>query len=566
MSVFRSLSGKKWQKAPEVSSAKELCDLLLKERNLSHPNEIQKFLTPSLKDLIDPKKMQGMEKAVERIQQALKKKERIMVYGDFDTDGITSTVILVQGLKELGAEVSYRIPDRNTDSHGLKTSLIHDIAQTQTSLIITCDCGINDIEEMRYASSQNIDLIITDHHQPKENILDREKYTCALLNPLYNGCQYPEKNLSGSGVAFKLIQALSLKMNFPEKQKKEDWILKFAEISAVGLIADCVPLTGESRVIAKLGLEKMKTTSWEGLKKLFEKTKTHPACIDEQTIGFFIAPRLNAASRIGNVKKALQLFLGTPEKYDFYIDQLEVYNETRKELTHKSYQESRIQIREGAPFQILQKNDWEMGILGLIASRHCEDLLVPIIACSIREDGKMGGSCRAPKGFSIIKALEKHSELFEHFGGHDGAAGFITDPKHFPKIQEALDQYFLHQKADQTRFPCTTFLPASLLNFEIVDFLRSLSPFGIGNPEPLFGISKAQIIDVEPVGKLKNHMKLLLSYENQIFPGIAFFAENFLPHLEKGDQIDGLFSLSDSYWNEERRLEIRIKDIRKIEN
>lgn len=567
ISVFQShtkmtsFSHRQWQDAPLFTAQEKLFEHLLAERNLSTPEDIQKFLFPTIHDLHDPWSMKGMKKAVNRIYQALKSKERIIIYGDFDTDGITSTVILMQGLKDLGGNVSYRIPDRNTDSHGLKKHILDEIAHKEVSLVITCDCGINDEQEMIHAQNLNLDLIITDHHEPDESI---QKRPClAILNPLYDNCQYPEKNLAGAGVALKLLHAIAQKHQ-PKliSESLDTWILKYLEIAAVGLIGDCVPLVGECRIITKLGLEKMKNTSWPGLKALLKHTKIDTRTLDEQSIGFGIAPRLNASSRIGDVKTASQLFLGTPKHHTTRIQKLEILNEKRKELTHSSFTQSLTQVRIDAPFQLLQHDDWEPGILGLVAARHSENLEVPVVACTRRDDGKIGASCRAPEGFSMIGALQKHPQLFQNFGGHDGAAGFITEPKNLNKIQEALDQYFLTQKALQKGIPCTAYLTGNLIQFEFVDFLRSLNPFGPGNPEPIFGLRGIEVLDFQMVGKLKNHLKMTITHEDKIHHCIAFFAEKFIDHIHAGQKLDILCTISDSYWNDQRRLEIRIKDLK----
>ncbi len=557
---YKSFLNKKWAEAPTLDKSEELFDLLLQGRGLNNPEKVQDFISPTLEDLHDPMEMDGMEAAMKRIEKAIKNKERIIIFGDFDVDGITSTVILVQGLQDLGANVSYRIPDRGRDSHGLKDYLIDEIATKNVSLIITCDCGVNDAKEVTHAKNLGIDVIITDHHDSDSARFPHD--AVAVLNPSLMHCPYPEENLSGSGIAFKLISALFERRGFGTSPTE---ISKFLEIAALGLIADCVPLTGENRILAKFGLEKMKETKWSGLKQLLEQTNTEPENLDEETIGFTIAPRLNAASRIGNVMTACQLFLGHEGQHTQRISELEELNEMRRDLTEKAFQEAAEQVVKGAPFQFFIHEEWIPGILGLIAGRYVEQLNVPVIAARIYEGGIVKASCRAPEGYSIITALRTCGNLFSQFGGHDGAAGFSLEQGELEDLKTRLNKYLDQLEPLDAATKVTAFLSEKLLNLDVLDFLRSLAPFGVGNEMPIFGLKNVKVFELSQMGKNKNHLRMQAQTESgKKLDFVGFFLGDLFETLHGGQKVEVIFTMSENWWNDERRLQLRLVDVKKI--
>ena len=549
---------KTWTKAQEIEKFEDLQSVLLANRELETPEKIQSFLHPSLAGLHSPWEMKDMKKAVERIRSAIEDQERIVVFGDFDVDGVTSTVILVAGLKELGAQVSYRIPSRATDSHGLKKHIIEDIASKDTKLIITCDCGINDREEVAYASGLGMDIVITDHHEQKPNHYPDK--AIAVINPKQKSCAYPDKDLAGAGVAFKLISALA-EASFDDVDSILAFLPKFLELAAIGSIADCVPLTGENRTIAKFGLEKLKTTQWKGLRLLLEESNGGLEHIDEQTIGFVVAPRINASSRIGDVYWAVQLFLGEEEKHGQRLQNMGKWNDERKELTHQSLQESMEQVRDGAPFQMFFHEKWEPGILGLVASRQSEDLQVPVAACTIREDGVLTASCRAPEGYDMIGGLVVCGDLFGQYGGHKGAAGFIANKEDKEKIHTALEKHFGKCKQIQKDTAVEAFIPSALIGEELTEFLHDLSPFGAGNREPIFGLRNVELLDVQTLGKEQNHLRLKVKEGKTELELMAFFSDGLLPLLKIGEKVDVLFTISENVWKGEKRVQLRMVDV-----
>lgn len=558
-----SFSQKHWEIYTNsvVESLPQLQDILLKKRGLTQHEEIKKFLEPSFADLASPWEMQGMRKAVKRVCEAIAKDERIVVFGDFDTDGITATVILVRTLEQLGAQVSYRIPERNVDSHGLKKHLLDDLVERDVKLVITVDCGINDSVEVTHAKAKGLDIIVTDHHESVPKTFPHD--AVAVLNPKLpnNGITYP--NLAGVGVAWKLALALLETELGDDVDRLQEILDPLLEIAAIGTIADCVELLDENRIIVKFGLEKMKQTPWEGLLHLLEQTNVSLEEISEETVGFVIAPHLNAASRLGDVLVASQLFLGKSEDHSLRVSHLQKLNELRRELTEKSVQESGQQIRPGAPFQIFCDPNWKPGILGLLASRHSQQLGVPVIACTIRDDGKISASCRAPEPYSMIAGVNAVSHHLERFGGHDGAAGFLMAAENFEKIREELDKHFLEQNIGALPQRIDAWVDSELLNFDLINFLKYFAPFGAGNPAPIFGLKKVEIRAIYPMGKTGNHARFIGKLNGKELEMVAFFAEHLISEIQEGDVLDIAVTIGENEWMGERKLQLRIEDARR---
>jgi len=404
-----------------------------------------------------------------------------------------------------------------------------------------------------------MDIIITDHHDPDETHVATEAFE--ILNPKQQDCSYPEKNLSGAGIAFKIISALSEDF-FSDTQERGRFLDRFLEMCALGSIADCVELTGENRILVKAGLEALRHTQWSGLEKLFCTCGITPEDIDEQTVGFVIAPRLNVASRIGDVATAVQLFLGKKEGQVSRLENLNTMNEERKELTQRAVDPSQNQIRENAFCQALFHEEWSPGILGLVASRQAELLHMPVMAATIREDGFLTASCRAPEGYSLSSALQTFPEMFEKGGGHDGAAGFLTHKEKYKDIWEKFNAYFEETKPELFQESFDAWIDPSFINFSFIDFLKKLSPFGKGNAEPIFGVRDMEILDVQTMGKEGNHLRIQASKEGEQFSFVAFFADMFLGKVQQGQRLDILFTISENSWNGERRLQLRVKDLR----
>ena len=557
-----SFCGKKWARAPEISDLAELQKIILQNRKLDSHEKIEKFLSPSFADLHDPFLMRGAKIAVEKILEKIRKKERILIFGDFDVDGISATTILVAALREIGAKISFRIPDRNKNSHGLKKFLIDEIATKNVKLIVTVDCGINDCAEISHAKNLGIETIVTDHHESKKNFFPHD--AIAVLNPKQKNCNYPEKNLSGAAIAFKLISAIAEKFFEKNPEKIALFLEKFLEIAALGIVADCVEMTGENRILAKFGIEKLKFTKWDGIQKIFEKTGTEIENINEETIGFLLAPRLNAASRIDDVYVAANLFLGDESQNFARVEKLENLNEIRRELTENAVKKSLPQLQKNSPLNFFFDENWSPGILGLLAGRFAEKTEKPTIAATIRDDGKLAASCRAPGNFSIIEALQNCAEFLENFGGHRGAAGFLTDPKNKKKIHENLENFFKKNPQKKIPQPIDAFVSPEILNFELADFLNFLRPFGDQNPAPIFGLKSATVVDFAPLGKNKNHAKIWLEKNGQNLEFILFFGETILQKIAHEQRVDAIFSVSQNFFRGKKKLQFLLRDLREI--
>ena len=558
-----SFSQKSWNFRSEnvVNSLPELQEILLGSRGLTEHADIEKFLSPSLSDLVSPWEMNGMRKAVARIYNSIAKGERIVVFGDFDTDGITATVILVQTLEKLGAQVSYRIPERNVDSHGLKKHLLDDLIERDVKLVITVDCGINDAKEVTHAKEKGLDIIITDHHHPSEKNFPHD--AIVVLNPKLPNNGGTFANLAGVGVSWKLCLALLEELAGDNPELLQEILDPLLEITAIGTIADCVDLVDENRIIVKFGLEKMKETPWNGLLTLLDKTNTPLEEISEETVGFVIAPHLNAASRLGNVLTASQLFLGKDGKHNSRVQQLQELNRERRLLTEESVGEAREQIRVGAPCQVFYHEKWKPGILGLLASRHSQHLGVPVIACTRRNDGKISASCRAPEPYSMIGGLDAVTQLLERYGGHAGAAGLLMDIENMNQLREELDKHFLEQNIGALPQRVDAWVEKDLLNFELVNFFKYFAPFGVGNPAPILGLKNVKIKNIRPMGNSGNHARFIGEIDGEEVELVAFFAEHIIEEVKEGDMIDVAVTIGENEWQGERRLQLRVEDARR---
>lgn len=509
-------------------------------------SEQRRFFDPLTEDLHSPWLMSGMTDATTRIQTAILNQEKIMVYGDFDTDGITSTAILVHGLKQLGAQVSWRIPDREKDSHGLKDSLIDEITLTGTQLLITCDCGINDQTQVQHAEDLGINVIITDHHEPDPNRFPST--AIAVINPHLNQCQYPEKNLSGAGVAYKLIQALAEK-HFTSSQTQNSWLKRYLELATIGMIADCMPLTGEVRTLCQQGLNQLNQTRWPALKQFF--TELNLEHIDEDTIGFQIAPRLNAASRLGNVIHAVQLFTSEQDHTSRlnYLNQLNLQRRAKTQ-TYKAEAENQIIPNQG--FQLILGDTWEIGILGLIASHLSDQYQVPVMVGRADNQNRIHFSARAPQGLNLIQGLNQlPPEIFIEKGGHEGAAGFKIKAKNYPALEKALRALWPTPQTLPPKHQIFAKLDISDLSADLWQSLEPFAPFGIGHQRPVLQIPNPN--HWETMGSEHQHVRTKITLpSNQTVTIVGFFTTpEELP-------TDILVTPNYNLWRGQKQLQLQI--------
>ncbi len=531
---------------------------ILLNRGIAEPNN---FITPTENALLDPFLMLGMEKAAERILKAINDNEKIAIYGDYDVDGITSTAIMVKFLRSHKADVIYYIPDRHEEGYGINTDAIDKINAQGVTLLITVDCGITAVKEIAYAKSLGIETIITDHHECK----DETPEAYCLLNPKQPDCEYPFKKLAGVGVAFKLLQALTLKMHFHMRELIDEYI----DLVAIGTIADVMPLVGENRIIVKKGLELLKYTVNRGIRALADVAEINLSNVQTGTIGFMLAPRINAAGRIGDPGCAVELLLAKDDMTaKRYAEILNDKNRERQEI-EISILEDALNIIDSNPaikddfVIVLSHESWHHGIIGIVASKISEKFNKPCILISTDdENGK--GSGRSIRSFNLFKALENSEHLMQKFGGHDLAAGLSIKPENIDAFRKEINEYAKKCLTEEDFMPILYIdseLPPQYINMNTAEKLSILEPYGMGNACPLFYSNNFTISQVRPLSEGK-HLKLILSYGDYTIEAVGFNMGELLDILNVGDIIDIAFSIDINIYRGARQLQVLLKDVK----
>lgn len=527
--------------------------------------DIEELLHATLDDetvmFHDPFLMKDMEKSVARIREAIDAQEKIVIFGDYDVDGISGTAILVQALRALGAKVSYRLPDRQS-GYGLNMNWIEEFKKIEVDVLITVDCGISNREEVRVAAEAGIDVIVTDHHTVPSQVPDR---AIAILHPNLPGDPYPFHHLAGAAVAFKLAVAL-----FQRLRSEEDalvWRQKLVDLASLGTVADCMPLSGENRWIAKQGIDQLRNTEWEGLRTLLQIAGVdHIQGYDSDIIGFRIGPRLNASGRLDTPYYALQLLLNENGKAAQFAQKLEEMNNERKILLETSLASAEEQLRKngGLDKKILigWSSTWPAGIIGLIAGRLAEKYHRPTIIMEHR-DTHLVASCRSIEGFHIVEALNHARDHLKTYGGHSAAAGFTLEVEKLPAFLESVEEYVeasLSEEAIAAKLSIDYHIQADQVTAELADRLETRAPYGEGNRKPRFLLKDMQTMNLQVVGKDRQHLKLNLLREGVPLSVIAF---RFGPHYEKlveaernKQSIDVVFELNKNRWNGKESLEL----------
>lgn len=497
--------------------------------------------------------MDGMDVAVERIFQARERKERVVIFGDYDVDGVSSTALLVRFFASIGIQVSYRLPHRVHDGYGLKKHFIDELAEKDVKLIITVDCGTRDVEAIRYAHVKGIEVIVSDHHAVPEVIPEE---VIAILNPKIRESNYPFSSLSGSGVALKLASAVAMKL-FPDTYEKV--ILEYVDFACLGTIADCMPLIGENRTIASLGLQRLTSSSSSGLRKLIEgKYKD----MDADIVGFHIGPRINAAGRMDSPYKALSLLLAGEDKLDPILAELEDLNSKRKTTTEHFIKHAMEVVDRDKGILFYDSTDIEHGIIGLIAGRLTEAFGKPAIALK-NEGGKLVASCRSPEHISIVELLEECREYFVAFGGHRQAAGFTILAENFEAFKETIERRLM-EKHGAISTKAKTLRIETVLSFPEItpDFFATLQvfkPYGIGNPKPLFLIRDFAPVGVDYLGKDGKHLKFL--EKTQKFSINAFGFGEFHDELRSKENLSLVVEISEEVWMGKKKIVLNVRDI-----
>lgn len=549
----------------ELNISPTLAQLLL-NRSIDTYEKAKVFFRPDLSDLHDPFLMDGMEKAVERVVRAVLDKEAILVYGDYDVDGTTGTALLWSFLKQIGAQVSYFIPDRIKDGYGLSMRGIVIAKERGVKLLISVDCGVTAVEQVEAAGSAGIDVIICDHHEPS----DKLPYAYALLDPIKPGCAYPYKGLSGCGVAFKLVQALTTREPIQSIIAHDDksTLNSFLDLVALATTADIVPLKEENRTIVKLGLDVINTQARPGIRALVETSGMKKGRINAGQIVFILAPRINAVGRIGNAMRAVELL--TSESYEEARKLAQVFedeNRTRRKLDGEAFLEAQ-QIVENSPDTesaiILHNESWHPGVIGIVASRMVERYYRPTVMMTT-VDSIIKGSARSVAGFDIYRALKRCEDKLLQFGGHKYAAGLSVDPLRIDEFKEAFNAVAKELLTDELLTPrihIEAEIDLDELTPKFVSVLNRFAPYGPGNMRPVFAARNVEL-NGPPRIVGNNHLRFKVRKNGRVFDAIGFNLGGQIEKLQNGrKQIDIAFSIDEGEYAGELVPQLKIRDVR----
>jgi single-stranded-DNA-specific exonuclease len=555
----------------ELSNALQISGVaarLLCIRGISDVDRARRFLSPTLDDLLDPFTLTDMATAVERILSAIALKQRIAIHGDYDVDGITSTVILRRALELIGADVTHFIPERMRDGYGLQPASLDRLHADGVAVVISVDCGIRAIEAADHARRLGLDLIVTDHHEPDVTL----PRALAVINPKRHDCGYSDKNLAGVGVALKLVHALCLRAG------RMAWLPAFVKVAAIGTLADVVPLTGENRIIAKLGLGMLsKGPHKVGLRSLLDVCGLTGKEIDSYHIGFVLAPRVNAAGRMSSPDIAARLLLAADEgmaaEARQLAAQLDAENVRRQQeeadIVAAARKAVETDLEVGSRTVIVVAGEgWHRGVIGIVASKLVDAFHRPAIVIST--DGDVAhGSCRSIPSFDMLGALESCPELMIRFGGHKQAAGLTIETGRVRELRARVNE-FADARLQPDDLRPRLWIDGALgfrgIDERVASELTTLAPFGAGNPRPVFHTSGVEIVD-GPRRVKERHLKMAFKQDGRVMRGIAWRAserEEFV--AEHRTAIDLAFSLEQDIWNGERYLQLSIADFKAPQN
>ena len=524
---------------------------LVYQRGIQTEEALRDFLEPSLDQLHDPYELHDMDKAVTRIRQAIENYEQILIYGDYDADGMTSASIVKEALEQLGAECQVYLPNRFTDGYGPNASVYKYFIENQgISLIVTVDNGVAGHEAIELAQSMGVDVIVTDHHSMPEVLPD----AYAIIHPEHPEAEYPFKHLAGCGVAFKLATVLL-----------EEVQVELLDLVAIGTIADMVSLTGENRILVKYGLSVLKNAQRIGLQELFKIAGIQSDELNEETVGFQIAPRLNALGRLDDPNPAIELLTGFDEEEARDIAlMINQKNEERKEIVQKIYDEAKTMVDLNKPVQVLAGEGWNPGVLGIVAGRLLEELHQPVIVLNIEND-LAKGSARSIEAVDIFEALDPHRDLFVAFGGHAGAAGMTLEANKLEALSQVLVAYIEDNQVDLST-KNELFLDEELslpdLTLETLKNFEKLAPFGMDNKKPVFYLKDFKVENARTMGAGNTHLKLKISQANVAFEVVAFGLGNLATEFSQTKNLELAVTLSVNKWNGQTSLQLMLVDAR----
>ncbi len=565
------MSGKVWkivESSPELGNelalklgVSPLLGRLLVNRGITDTEKADAFLVPDIGQLHDPFLFSQMGQAVDRLEQAVKKQEQVLIYGDYDVDGVTSVALMIRVLgKLLPGKILYYIPKRLEEGYGLHLNSLEKAFARGVQLIITVDCGITAVEEGAYLQSKGIDLIVTDHHQPQAEI--PEAY--AVIDPKVPGSGYPFTQLAGVGVAFKLLQGLACR--FPEIKET---LFNNLDLVAFGTVADIVPLLEENRVIVKHGLDQLQKSDNIGMQALIQIAGLGERVINAGHIGYLLAPRINAAGRMGNPSIGVKLFLtNDPIQAMDLAKELEKENQNRQMTENEVLQEAQTQIEAEPELAqehalVLAGEGWHIGVIGIVASKLVEIYHKPVVLIGFEGD-EGRGSGRSIAGFNLFNAIEGCGQFLVRYGGHEYAAGLTVTREKFRDFKKAFLNRVKSDLKEEDLLPWLKIESMVALNGITLDLARELSklaPCGPANPTPVLGCKSLQLVEYRNVGENGKHLKLKVSHENVIREGIGFNLGSLHQELASTKEVDVAFSLEENNWNGSVQVQLNLKDI-----
>lgn len=529
---------------------------VLVNRGLDEIEAARSFLFVKKQAFYDPFLFKDMDKAVARIKEAIEKHEKIRIFGDYDADGVTSTTVMMTTLNKLGANVDFYIPNRFTEGYGPNEMAFRLAADEGVKLLITVDTGIAALREATLARELGMDYILTDHHEPGLELPE----AFAIIHPKLEDNPYPFKDLAGVGVAFKLAHALL-------GEVPEDLL----EIAAIGTIADLVPLRGENRLIAAKGIDQLRVTTRPGLVSLMKVANIEQSTLTEETIGFSIAPRLNAVGRLGPADFAVDLLMSEDilEAKEL-AEEINDMNKERQTIVNEAAEEAILEVEKNYPLDknhvlIIGKEGWNPGVIGIVASRLVERFYRPTIVLSYDlEKGLAKGSARSIEGFDLFKNLSFCRELLPHFGGHPMAAGMTLSIDDVPELRMRLNQLAKEQLTEEDFIPITKLdgmVSITDASIQTIDEMSLLAPFGVSNPKPKVLIDSVSLTTIRKIGANQNHLKLSLEENSHQLDGVGFGLGEYADHIASNAKVSVIGELSINEWNNIKKPQIFIKDI-----
>lgn len=546
----------------EVLNIERSLAILLVQRGINNFDEAKYFFRPELKNLHDPFLMKDMEKAVNRLEIALRKNEKILIYGDYDVDGTTSVALVYSFLRKYCPQIDYYVPDRYDEGYGISYKGIDYANETGASLVIALDCGIKAVDKIEYANSKNIDFIICDHHTPGDKIPN----AVAVLDPKRNDCPYPFKELSGCGVGFKFIQAYAHRNNV-----SFDKVCQYVDLVAVSIASDIVPVIGENRILTFFGIKKLNDDPLKGLQAIKKIAGVQDKTLNVSDCVFKIGPRINAAGRIKSGKESVSLLISEDTKQaKEFGEQIDKYNNERKEfdrqITHEALREigNDIDLRNKKSTVIYNK-DWHKGVVGIVASRLTETYYRPTIVLT-ESHGFAAGSARSVSDFNLYKAIDSCSHLLENFGGHTFAAGLTLKLENLDKFTECFEKYVSENITPEQQIPVILVdieLKFSEIEAKFYRILKQLAPFGPGNMSPVFVTKNVCDNGASAlVGKNKEHLKLEIKDEfGTVCTGIGFSMMHHYQRIKKNEKFTICYSIDENIFQGKSSLQLKVKEI-----